>query len=127
MDIFILKTGQRVLKGFMSFKHLGGGIALWNIQDYSFENGNSQIIGIKATREKFEVIFYHFHYVRFYSNKLARFATQVELGRINLADDVIYIFYKPFVKLLIQLKRKIFLVDSSFDPNGSSKKLINWK
>jgi len=125
-DQLYLEDWTTRFEGVHVLRHLGGGIALWNIQDYSFEHVKSKIMGTeKINSEKFEVIFYHFHYLRFYHNVSNK--TQVELGRIYLADDVFNIFYKPYVKLLVELKQKIFLIDSSFDPNGSSKKPINWR
>ncbi len=125
-DQLYLEDWTTRFEGVHVLQHLGGGVALWNISDYNFEQLDSKIIGTrKANGEKFEVIFYHFHYLKFYSND--SLTQQVELGRIYLADKLINIFYKRYVKLLMELKLKIFLIDGSFDPNGSSKKPVNWK
>lgn len=47
-------------------KHLGGGVAPWNVQQYEFERKNDgRIIGyVRATSEPFLLVFYHFHYLK---------------------------------------------------------------
>lgn len=139
-------------------KHLGGGIAAWNVQQYDFkvENGeakrtepvsftgtNSQagssentgendsdgskvatrntststkITGRELTTgEEFPVIFYHFHYLRFLKGG------KIELGRRILSQNVLNIFYKPYILRLNQLKKEITAKYPGFDPNGARK------
>jgi len=43
-------------------KHLGGGVAPWNVQQYEFSKTDNQVTGIeKSTGEKFDLVFYHYH------------------------------------------------------------------
>ncbi|MBX2975149.1 MAG: glycosyl transferase [Ignavibacteriaceae bacterium] len=103
-------------------KHLGGGLAAWNVQQYSFINIDGKIIGTElSTLTKFDVIFYHFHYLKFFSNG------KLELGRRVLTSNTLDTFYKPYIKYLDEIKNKIALIDSSFDPHGTSVEPINWK
>lgn len=103
-------------------KHLGGGVAAWNIQQYDFEKAGEKIfMNEKNTGKQAEVIFYHFHYLRFYHNNI------VELGRRHFTEEVIDIFYKPYINLLVDIKEKILKIDNSFDPNGTTKKPFNFK
>lgn len=121
-DQFYLEDWTTRFRGVYVLQHSGGGVALWNVSKYDFELEGNKISGIEKTGGKrFEVIFYHFHYLRFYNNNL------VELGRINFWEKVINVFYKPYIKLLMELKREISTIDGSFDPNGTMKKPVSWK
>lgn len=103
-------------------KHLGGGLAAWNVQQYNFSKKENKIIGEEIiTNKKFEVIFYHFHYLRFFlSNK-------IELGRRNLSDEVLYYFYKPYIIFLDKLQTIITEMNPNISPHGAVFETINWK
>ena len=121
-DQLYLEDWTTRFQGVHILQHPGGGIALWNVSKYNFELDNEKIMGVvKANGKRFEVIFYHFHYLRFYNNNL------IELGRINFGEKVINIFYKPYIKLLMNLLQKVSAIDNSFDPNGTTKNRIKWK
>jgi hypothetical protein len=121
-DQLYLEDWTTRFQGVHVLQHPGGGIAMWNVSKYNFELENEQIIGAEKTSNKrFEVIFYHFHYLRFYNNNL------VELGRTNFSEKVFNLFYKPYIKLLVGLKREISLINNSFDPNGTTRNPIKWK
>ncbi len=50
-------------------QNYGGGIAPWNVQQYSFQYKNDELMARELTTGKLlPVIFYHFHYLRFYTN-----------------------------------------------------------
>jgi hypothetical protein len=103
-------------------KHPGGGLAAWNVQQYSFIKVRNTIVGTElATGKKFDVIFYHFHYLKFFTNG------RIELGRRMLSDNAKNIFYKLYIKRLDEIKNKINKIDNSFDPHGTSEEPINWK
>lgn len=109
-------------KGVHVMRHLGGGLAAWNIQQYEFTTIKNKIMGKEiSTGGKFEAIFYHFHYLRFIDNGY------IELGRRILTGNVKTIFYKPYIKYLDELKNKVQSIDNSFDPHGPAKKTISWK
>ena len=104
-------------------RHLGGGLAAWNVQQYNFsKDSDGEIFGKESKSGKeFNVIFYHFHYLRFLKNNT------IELGRRQLSDKVKEIFYKPYIKELLLLKEIISKIDNSFDPNGASDYKTSWK
>lgn len=58
------------------------------------------------------MIFYHFHYLRFYSGGL------VDLGDFRLADAVVRLLYVPYLHRLEEAKKRILAVESGFDPHG---------
>jgi len=103
-------------------QRLCGGIASWNVQQYSFENEDNRLIGTEIkTDKKFDVIFYHFHYLRFFTNG------KVELERRLLSKNVIDIFYKPYIRELDKLKSQIQPLDKSINSNGLTEQPISWK
>ena len=71
------------------------------------------IFGLTNTNEKFEVIFYHFHYMKFL------YPNEVELGRKFISNKVLELFYKPYIKYLLEI--------APFDSQGAGKNTFSWK
>ncbi len=66
-DQMYLDDWPSQFKGVWELKHLGGGVAPWNVQQYKFYKNDSKIIGHElAGGEKFDLVFFHFHAVRFW-------------------------------------------------------------
>jgi hypothetical protein len=121
-DQLYLEDWTERFKGVHVLQHLGGGLAAWNVQQYNFEKTNEKVTGTElSSGQIFEAIFYHFHYLKFYSDN------KIELGRRTLMDEVLNIFYRPYVKSLEEFKRIVSARDSSFDPNGTQPKPTGWK
>jgi hypothetical protein len=109
-------------QGVHEMQHLGGGLAVWNIQRYDVYEKGGKLTGREfATDKEFPVIFYHYHYVRFYSNGT------IELGRRTLSEQVIRLIYQPYLRWLEVAKDEITAIDSSFDPHGTLKSNWTWK
>lgn len=50
--------------GVHELQHLGGGVAPWNMQQYTFANCGDKVIGTEiSTGKTFPLIFFHFHYL----------------------------------------------------------------
>lgn len=121
-DQLYLDDWTERFQGVHVMQHLGGGLAAWNIQQYNFIRDNEKIFGEEiSTGKKFEVIFYHFHYLKFFSNG------KVELGRRTLSNQVLNIFYKDYIQLLDNISSEIKKYDSLIDPNGTIIRKFNWK
>lgn len=121
-DQMYLEDWTTRFKGVHVMQHLGGGLAAWNIQQYNFYKKDGKILGKELkTGQEFEVIFYHFHYLRFLKNNT------IELGRRILSKNVKNIFYLPYVKKLEQKKAEILKFNNSFDPHGASEFELSWK
>jgi hypothetical protein len=121
-DQLYLEDWTTRFEGVHVMKHLGGGLAAWNVQQYNFTCDNNKIYGIEITTgKKFEAIFYHYHYLRFIGKN------KIEMGRRILSEDVLKLFYIPYIKKLLNIKEKIWFIDSSFDPNGPSPGVFSWK
>ena len=55
--------------GVHELQHLGGGVAPWNMQQYTFFERDGKVYGIEnSTGKEFEIVFFHFHALSFFSN-----------------------------------------------------------
>lgn len=93
-------------------KHLGGGLAPWNIQSYII---NKDLM-INYNHIFYKSIFFHFHNLKFFDNN------NVNLSSYDLKRNEIEILYKPYIIHLEEIKKKLNAIDDSFDPHGAS----NW-
>jgi len=83
-------------------RHKGGGVAPWNVGQYKFIQDKNKYWGVvNSNNEKFEVIFFHFHFVRIMSNG------HVDLGWNRLSNTVIDLFYKPYINKILEKERFI--------------------
>jgi len=108
--------------GVHELQHLGGGMAAWNVQQYDVFEENGRVRGREqSTGREFDVIFYHFHYLRFLAGG------RIELGRRVLTPNVLRLLYTPYIKLLFEQKAAVARIDLSFDPNGIGQEKALWK
>lgn len=97
-------------KGIHELKHLGGGVAPWNVQQYDLRD------------KKLDLVFYHFHDFKFLPNN------KVELGLYRLNNTDIEILYKPYIKHLRKITKTLKTIDKTYDYNGiTEKKPLQWK
>lgn len=90
-------------EGIHELKHLGGGVAPWNVQQYKFKLDNDKIIGIeKKSGNEFDLIFYHFHGFTFYNDNTVDFTDGYKLD-----SNVSQIIYMPYVKHLLNIDEKL--------------------
>lgn len=99
-------------EGVHTLKHRGA-LANWNVQQYRLKKINESIIGETESKNEFEVVFYHFHYLKFLTTH------EVELGRKYLSKEVFSLFYKPYIELLLEL--------APIESQGASAKNFSWK
>lgn len=91
-------------KGVHELQHLGGGIAPWNLQQYSFVNNNGKITGMeKRSGKKFNAVFFHYHGLRFYNNGVVSLTG----NDYEMTDDARALFYFPYVKELLEVKKQL--------------------
>lgn len=102
--------------------HLGGGVAIWNVQQYKLRKENEKIIGAEmSTGNDFDLIFYHFHYLRFLTNG------KLEFGRRFLDPAVLDYLYRPYVKELERIRIDLEKKYPGIDPHGIQKTSFTWK
>jgi hypothetical protein len=78
----------------------GGGVAPWNASQYDFVFKDERILGhIRRSHEHFEVIFFHFHFVRLMAEGFA------DLGWNWLSKNVIDGFYKPYIDKIVNKEK----------------------
>jgi len=99
-------------KGVHTLKHKGA-LANWNVQQFDYQLKNGKITGITKEGDLFDVIFFHFHYLKFLDSY------EVELGRKYISDKVLNLFYKPYIKYLLEL--------APFEIQGAVDKQFTWK
>jgi hypothetical protein len=89
-------------EGVHVLKHLGGGVAPWNMQQYSFEKENGTLVGhVLNTKVKFEVIFFHFHSFMFVSPTY--FSPRPYYER---SDSTITFLFNPYAKAIKHIRKQ---------------------
>ncbi|MDC1307031.1 hypothetical protein N8Z40_03430 [Pseudomonadales bacterium] len=86
--------------GVCELAHLGGGVAPWNVQKYSFKSCRSIKGSVNDSNETFELVFYHFHGLDYISNDC------VTLGVYTLTESQINQIYLPYIRHLEFLRSK---------------------
>lgn len=105
--------------GVHELQHQGGGIAPWNVKQYScFKRSTAdhcqQIFATnKTTNQEFELVFFHFHACRCYQKGLLREFFYDWEGRI--APDVRRYVYLPYQKEQIRAFRTMRRIDPRID------------
>ena len=78
----------------------GGGIAPWNARQYLFFGREDRISGtVKNEKDKFDVVFFHFHYVKLLKIGYA------DLGWNRIPEKVLDIFYKPYIQKILNTEK----------------------
>jgi hypothetical protein len=99
-------------------QHPGGGIAPWNVSKYDFKFEDNRIIFTdKLSPVQYEVIFFHFHFVRITNEKIA------DLGWNRLQQSVMDGFYKPYINKI--LEKETFLKSTYPEYLGLSSPNVN--
>lgn len=91
LDDWLIRFG-----GVHVLRHMGGGLAPWNVRDYSFTTVNEQIWVEDQLSFPVPLVFYHFHDFRYCENDSFRLTAEQYL----LRNDVIEVVYSAYVKVL---------------------------
>jgi hypothetical protein len=98
-------------------KNIGGGVAPWNVQQYSvYVKNNSVGCMEKKTKKKFEIIFYHFHELKFLKKGY------LDLGSYELSHNVIKYIYKVYLLQIININGKLKKLNIFLDSNKNNHK-----
>ena len=102
-------------EGVHELQHLGGGVAPWNVQQYTFVKKGNKVIGTETTSgNEFELVFYHYHSLRFFEEDLVVYCdTDYDLG-----NDVKEIVYVAYVKRLVRQFRFVKSTNPTLNANG---------
>jgi hypothetical protein len=89
--------------------HLGGGVAPWNVGQYKIFEDNSFYFGIdRATKKKFDLIFFHFHFVRFLENGY------IDLGWNFISRSIKEIIYYPYIMRIVETERMLSEINPEY-------------
>jgi len=93
-------------KNVCDLQYLGGGVAPWNVQQYNFTEQNNKWTGTEiASGKKFDLIFYHFHAVKFFTDDTL--LTGIHDLSKNDVKTIYFNYVKELVKTGNELKRKL--------------------
>ena len=94
-----LDTWTQQFSGVTVANHLGAGVAPWNIKRFKVKKNKK--IYILEEKKNYELIFYHFHDLKFFfKNNL------VFLSSYDLKKDAIKNIYKPYIQNIISIEKK---------------------
>lgn len=110
-----LDSWPEQFKGVHVLKNLGGGIAPWNMQQYSFVRSGNKIQGKRKSSEKtFDPVFFHFHGLKFFRNNIVSLTGSL----YEMNDDAKVFFFIPYVKQLSKINNSILKNNNLPEPNG---------
>lgn len=112
-------------KGVHELQHLGGGVAPWNMQQYSFEKIDGKLFGREiSTRKEFPLVFFHFHACHCFRKEWLREFSYVWY-EWNI--QTWKLLFKPYAKELIRAFRAMRKADVSIDGVATQQQRIqNW-
>ena len=91
-----------IYKNIHILEHQGGGIAPWNLGNYRFSRAGDSIKGsLKRTGSEFNVIFYHFQYVKYLENDC------YDIGWYFISGYLKDLFYGPYLKKIEHIEAKL--------------------
>jgi hypothetical protein len=94
-------------------RHLGGGIAPWNMQQYDFrESGTCVRAHVIGATAQFDVVFFHFHALRHMTRDM------IYLGNYRLSESVLTLLYRPYLLALERIGAQIRGLGISVHPHG---------
>ncbi|MEO5911177.1 MAG: glycosyl transferase [Pelobium sp.] len=95
-------------EGVHSLKHLGGGVAPWNIEQYDFMLEDGILKGIElSSQNKFDLIFYHFHALKLYKYRISLITSE----SYGISPNNFQLIYQPYIKKLETIIAELLLED----------------
>lgn len=93
-------------------KHKGGGLATWNIEQFKVEIEGGRYFAIeKATEKKFQFIFYHFHGVKFFADRIVWYTPDF------ISPIVVKEIYHKYVGLILDAENRVKMIYDSYNPD----------
>jgi hypothetical protein len=90
-------------------QHQGGGIAPWNLTQYFFKKSESSITGkIIKNGSEFNVVFFHFQYVKFLKDG------SFDIGWFYISPGIKSIFYEPYLRKIVDIEKKIHILNEVY-------------
>jgi hypothetical protein len=109
-----LDDWPRRFKGVQVLKNLGGGVAPWNVQQYSLSKR-----GDKRYVDEWQLVFYHFHAYKYFKNGIHSFS-----ANYLITSKVVDWLYRPYARALISAYAEIRKINSEFSSGYSVRDSI---
>lgn len=105
-----LDNWTRDFSGVHELKHLGGGVAPWNVQQYKIQHSDEQNISLieNVSGDTFPLIFYHFHALKIFKD-------YYDLGNYKLGDDIKTHLYGIYLENIKKIDRELREKRASFN------------
>jgi hypothetical protein len=92
-----------------TLEHEGGGVAPWNLDNYRFYNDDGTIKGIvRKTGSEFNLVFYHFQYVKFLENKF------FDIGWYHISTYIKKLLYRPYLIKIDEIETMLITMDTEY-------------
>ncbi|WP_285059564.1 glycosyl transferase [Pedobacter ginsengisoli] len=99
-------------------KHLGGGVAPWNVQQYTFKNSGESVKGKDlASGNSFDLVFFHYHGFHYTLDNSYSLSDK----NYTLARNPVKHIYRPYIDALSKAEQVINMVNQ----HGPSYELTN--
>lgn len=89
-------------EGVHVLRHLGGGVAPWNVQQYRIEQDNFKNWITNKNEVTQELVFFHFHWVRFLKNN------KVDLGCYKLNFPRVDEIYEDYLNSVVSVDHELY-------------------
>lgn len=94
-----LNTWTRDFEGVHELQHLGGGVAPWNLEQYTLELENENDIRLKTVDGNvFPLVFYHFQNIRYMPGRKVNIKSQTKNKKLK------YAIYVPYLAEIEQIR-----------------------
>jgi hypothetical protein len=90
-------------------KNEGAGMAPWNLLRYKKISGTQNKYIIKSTKEEFELIFYHYHYLHY---KIDSNTIKANPGRVFFNRNILQNYYLPYLTEICKHEKEIQLLNT---------------
>lgn len=95
-------------QGVHELRHLGGGVAPWNVSQYCFERKSGEVILTEKTSgRQYPVIFYHFHNLKFFDKDVVQLTDSL----YRVPDTALLHIYKQYIRETEKVCKKYSLCD----------------
>lgn len=109
--------------GIYEMQNYGGGIAPWNVQQYSFyEKDNHLKYHLIDSNMDDKVIFYHFHAIEFFNKNVVRLCP----AYYGLPDTAISYIYKHYIRMIEYVKKKYNLSKGTYSNEDVFRDDVNY-
>jgi hypothetical protein len=105
--------------GVHEIKHLGAGVAPWNVQQYLIERQNQGPLLKTASGDFVPVLFYHFHALRLFQRDF------VDLCPYEISANARQFLYGPYLQRLLYWENYLLKEFSYQAPRPSSLRLVS--